>query len=91
MYIQFVDDNYPVRNYDEATKMLIMFGIGKLVEKIEYRNCVSCGKKLPMKVANIYDHDGGWDITPEIPKQWVSIECKCGYHNSINKLGVTRT
>ena len=87
-----VNDNYPKNEYDELTEYEICDAIFKLIFNVRHKmHCATCGKKLgPNNSVNIYDHDGGWKLIDSIPKQWVSIECSCGYHNSINKLGVKR-
>jgi hypothetical protein len=87
-----VNDNYPINEYDESTEYDICDAIYKLIHPVRNKmHCATCGKQLgPDRPVNIYDHDGGWNLIDSIPKQWVSIECSCGYHNSINKLGVKR-
>ena len=54
-------------------------------------HCVSCGKKFPHDVVvHVYDHKYGWFISDDLPLQWLSIQCDCGYHSSFNKLGINR-
>lgn len=50
--------------------------------------CASCGKEQDSENLSVglYDHSGGELLVADQPKQWVSIECSCGYHTSLNKL-----
>jgi hypothetical protein len=53
--------------------------------------CRSCGETLDMTRVDAYDHNGGWLILGDMPKQWLSIKCDaCGYEVSLSKLGVPR-
>ena len=88
--MDFINDNFPKNSYDDQTTLRIKGALFDLLKEVEHTNCVTCGKHLDLNHVNIYDHDGGWGLIGSIPKQWVSIECSCGYHNSINKLGVSR-
>jgi hypothetical protein len=55
------------------------------------RKCAGgCGRILEMDIAQIYDHSGGWSLIGDIPKQWISFKCSCGYETSLDKLGVSR-
>ena len=86
MYIDFINDNYPENDYSFIAKCDIMKALGELVQNVKHTSCVTCGKELDMSTLNIYDHEGGWKLSNDIPKQWVSAECSCGYHTSLNKL-----
>ena len=89
--MNFTNDNYPLNTYDPETELKIKGSLFELLKEAEHMNCVSCRKPLnPDRDVHIYDHDGGWTLLDSIPKQWVSIECSCGYHTSISKLGIRR-
>ena len=88
--MDFTNDNYPKNEYDAKTTFEINSALFTLLQEVEKDSCITCGKHLDLNHSSIYDHDGGWVVIEGIPKQWVSIECTCGYHNSINKLGVRK-
>jgi len=48
--------------------------------------CASCQKTLGPVDVSLYDHSGGVYLIAALPKQWVSVDCKCGYQTSLNKL-----
>jgi hypothetical protein len=86
--MDFTNDDYPEINYDAQTTFEIKSALFTLLQEVEKDSCVTCGKHLDLNHAFIYEHNGGWVLIDSLPKQWVSILCTCGYHNSINKLGV---
>ena len=90
--MDFKTDSYPTPTYTDEQAVRIMACLDQIAETIpdERRRCASCNKHLYFDYANIYDHDGGWGLIGDIPKQWISFECSCGYHTSLNKLGVER-
>ena len=88
--MDFTNDNFPLNSYDAQTTLRIKGALFELLKEVEHTNCVTCGKHLNLNHVYIYDHEYGWGLIGSIPKQWVSIECSCGYHNSLTKLGVSR-
>lgn len=86
--MDFKSDTYPTPKYTDLQAKRIMECLDTLAATIEKGKfcCASCGLQLPGSHANIYDHDGGWGLIGDIPKQWISFECKCGYHTSLNKM-----
>lgn len=88
--MDFTNDNYPKNSYDAQTTLDIKTALFDLLKEVTYDKCSDCGETLNLNHVNIYDHDGGLGLIGTIPKQWVSVECSCGYHNSINKLGVSK-
>lgn len=48
--------------------------------------CASCQKTLGPVDVSLYDHSGGVHLIAALPKQWVSVDCSCGYQTSLNKL-----
>ena len=91
--MNFHDDNYPEVEwrYTPEQALLIKGALFDLMKEAEHSNCVGCGKHIDLNFVHMYDHDGGWNVIDSIPKQWISVECEhCGYHTSINKLGVSR-
>jgi hypothetical protein len=96
--MDFKTDTYPTPTYTDQQTARMMACLDQLTataytgtgSRKGAPRCASCGKLLDMDVAHIYDHDGGWGLLGELPKQWISFECKCGYHTSLNKLGVAQ-
>jgi NAD-dependent SIR2 family protein deacetylase len=89
--MDFKDDNYPVREYSDEIAVKIMAALDMLKGEIKKTTCVSCGKELKFDRMDMYDHESGWGVITEIPKQWLSVHCDhCGYDNSLTKLGVNR-
>jgi hypothetical protein len=87
----FKSDNYPKTRYTYDETVRIMNALDDIVGKIEKKVCVCCGKRLDITHVDMYDHDGGWIVTNDIPKQWLSVHCDhCNYDISLNKLGVSR-
>jgi hypothetical protein len=82
------DEGSENNGYDADTTLAIKGALFELLKEVERDVCFTCGKHLNLNHAFIYDHDGGWVLVNGLPKQWVSIQCSCGYHNSLNKLGV---
>jgi hypothetical protein len=89
MIMEFKSENYPETTYTENQIRQIEAILDDLVYFIPPTKfaCASCGKQLETDLqATIYDHDGGWNIIDDIPRQWVSFPCECGYETSLNKL-----
>lgn len=88
----FHDDNFPEkREYDNELKLMVQDKLDDLISQVVTNICPSCGKPLQFNYVDMYDHEYGWHIIPDIPKQWVSVRChNCKYDVSLNKLGVQR-
>lgn len=81
------DDTQP----PEGKEMEAHDAIKAHVDKATGDLCVNCGATLPMDKVDAYDHHGGWFIITEMPRQWLSIQCRnCKYEVSLTKLGVPR-
>lgn len=73
-------------------------GITKALESLleEAENpirCASCWEILPVGECDavhvdMYDHEDGWKVITLLPRQWLSVHCRCGYDTSFTKLGV---
>lgn len=88
--MDFKTDTYPTPKYTDEQAARIMACLDDLVKTVKHNRCASCNKELYFDYASIYDHDGGWGLIGDVPKQWISFECSCGYHTSLDKLGVPR-
>ena len=90
--MKFTSENFNHTGYTQFQTEKIEYIIEDLCYFIKPGKfaCGSCGKQLPGDHATIYDHDGGWNIIEDIPRQWISFECVCGYHTSLNELGISR-
>jgi DNA-directed RNA polymerase subunit N (RpoN/RPB10) len=66
--------------------------IGNLLEKANQMiKCVGCGKVHDdVYEVWMYDHSSGWKVEGLEDRQWLSVACDCGYHTSLNKLGINR-
>ena len=88
--MKFRDDNYPKRDYDKELRLMVQDKLDSII-KFATKKCPLCGKELKFDHVDMYDHDGGWFVIPEIPKQWISTYChNCNYDVSLSKLGVAR-
>jgi hypothetical protein len=88
--MDFKTETLPTPKYTDLQSSRMMDCLDFLAKEITKHSCVSCGKKLSFDHADIYDHEYGWGLIGDIPKQWISFKCECGYENSLNKLGVSR-
>lgn len=89
--MDFVDNNFPPKRYSTDMKCKISDALNEIANKVVTNICPLCGKELMMGYVDMYDHEYGWDVISEIPKQWLSFRChKCKYDVSLNKLGVNR-
>lgn len=53
--------------------------------------CKTCGDRLDGYPIQRYPHDAGWTVKGLEEKQWLYIVCpRCGYQNSLWKLGIPR-
>ncbi len=51
--------------------------------------CAGCGRRHEEEalIVSMYNHEGGVEIVPFWPKQWVSVDChNCEYQTSLQKL-----
>jgi hypothetical protein len=92
--MDFKNDNFQdlyFKQYDDKTACRIMAVLDDLFKEVKTTKCAGgCGRELNFDRCRMYDHEGGWGIIGSIPKQWVSVVCECGYHTSLDKLGVSR-
>ena len=90
--MDYKSDNYPIQpDYPSEVDVKIKTRLDSLVKEFKRNTCICCGAPLDFDHVDMYDHDGGWGITPEIPKQWLSVHCdNCNYDISLTKLGVRR-
>lgn len=91
--MDFKTDTLPIPKYTDLQAKRIMECLDELVAPIMLpeRKCAGgCGRRLDLDHASIYDHEGGWGLIGDIPKQWISFPCSCGYETSLDKLGVLR-
>ena len=88
--MDFKTDTVPTPTYTDLQAKRMMECLDFLAKEITRKTCVTCGQELSFDHADIYDHEYGWGLIAEIPKQWISFKCECGYENSLNKLGVSR-
>lgn len=87
----FISDNYPPTVYTKEITIKIVESLKIIIEKAKRKSCPICGNTLDFDRVDMYDHAAGWEVIPEIEKQWLSVHCgQCGYDVSINKLGVHR-
>lgn len=86
----YEDVKYP-SFYEGVVNDKIEARLDSLVQEFKIHKCICCGASLNFDHVDMYNHDGGWFITPEIPKQWLSVHCdNCNYDISFTKLGVRR-
>lgn len=85
-----VDEGF-IWKIDDALAVKIMTRLDTLVAEMKVHTCPCCGEGLHFDHVDMYDHKYGWGVTPEIPKQWLSVHCPdCDYDISFDKLGVAR-
>ena len=89
--MDYKDDNYPHKIYSDDISERIKERLDELVTEFNRDNCVCCGAPLDFDHVDMYDHESGWEVDPEVKKQWLSVHCKnCNYDISFTKLGVRR-
>lgn len=74
--------------HDDGRKVSELYHarVHDILDGLVAERCAACGKEYG-KVLHIgaYDHGGGDLVVADIPRQWLSVECSCGYHTSFNK------
>jgi hypothetical protein len=90
--MDYKTENYPPEPpYSLTIDSKVCERLDVLVCEIKIHKCPLCGKPLEFDHVDMYNHEYGWYITEEIPKQWLSVHCDyCNYDISLNKLGVRR-
>jgi hypothetical protein len=75
------------RNLSEIAELKAAIALECILQN-RILKCTCCRNDLSENPKiGLYDHSGGVRLVEQLPKMWVSLECSCGYHTSINKLG----
>jgi hypothetical protein len=88
--MDFKTETLPTPKYTDLQSSRMMDCLDTLVAEATSNKCADCNRLLSFDHADIYDHEYGWGLIAEIPKQWISFKCSCGYETSLTKLGVSR-
>lgn len=89
--IRFIseDTKFPLKDIE-----IIRATLAELLTGLTKDKCPGCNHLLNLTIVDVamYDHEWGWQVHPDYPKQWLSIQCDyCEYEVSFSKLGIHRS